>query len=329
MTRPRIPLPPHLGDSFSLRTAHHAGLGRGRLDGDDLERPFPAVRRRRTAPTSAQQQNPYERQRIARISGARAYAHRMIDTQHISHESAAALWGAPLPLARTSDGRVAAADELGVHVTTIGSGPLARSRGVIRHRGHPERTSTTERDGIRLATPASTWASLGTLPLFDLVALGDHFCRVWRAGYGRPDPGRPPLARVADLEAAVRAGRRVGIRRLREAITLIREDAWSPRESQVRCVLVTAGLPEPELNVDIHDGEEFLGCGDLVYPRHRVLVEYHGMVHSAQWAADVERSARLRAAGWTLIEVTAPLFARPEVLVHRVRAALRDAPVAI
>lgn len=323
MGRTRLHLPPHLGDSFSLRDAHRAGVGRGRLSGADLERPFPAVRRRTPAVLPPPPEDPYLRQRQARVAAAQAYAHRMPEIQHISHESAAALWGAPLPLTRTDAGAVAEASDLGVHVTTIGSGPLPRAQGVIRHRGHPDRTGTTERDGIRLANPATTWATLGRLPLFDLVALGDYFCRVWRSGYGRPMPGRPPLAAIADLEAAISAGRRVGIRRLREAITLIREDSWSPRESRVRCILVAAGLPEPELNVDIFAEGVFLGCGDLVYRQRHVLVEYHGLLHGAQWAADVERASALRAAGWTVIEVTSPLLARPDELVRRVRAALR------
>ena len=319
----RLHLPPHLGDIFSLREAHLAGVGRGRLSGGDLERPFPAVRRRTSSGPTPKSENPYERQRRARVAAAQAYAHRMLEKQHISHESAAALWGGPLPLRRTDAGAVADASELGVHVTTIGAGPLARASGVVRHRGHPARTVTTELDGIRLATPATTWASLGTLPFFDLVALGDFFCRVWRPGHGRPTPERPPLATIADLGAAIGAGRRVGIRRLREAVPVIREDSWSPRESRVRCILVGAGLPEPELNVDIFSDGVFLGCGDLVYAQRRVLVEYHGMLHGVQWAADVERASALRAAGWTVIDVTAPLLARPDELVRRVRAALR------
>lgn len=306
-----------------MHEAHRAGVGRGRLSGDDLERPFPAVRKRAPTVQPEHLQDPYQRQREARVTAAQTYAHRMLDVQHISHESAAALWGAPLPLARTDTGGFVPASDLGVHVTTIGSGPLPRTKGVIRHRGHPERTFTTVRDGIRLASPATTWATLGRLPLFDLVALGDYFCRVWRAGHGRSTPGRLPLATVAELEEAVGRGRRVGIRRLREALTWIREDSWSPRESRVRCILIEAGLPEPELNVDIFVDGVFLGCGDLVYRQRRVLVEYHGMLHGAQWAEDVERAAALRAAGWNVIEVTAPLLARPETLVRRVRDALR------
>lgn len=319
----RLELPAHLGDSFSVHQAHLAGIGRGRLDGADLERPFPAVRRRLTTDVADPAPDPYRRQQLARITAASAYMHRMPSAQHISHESAAAVWGAPLPLVRNRAGAVAEKLEIPVHVTTIGSGPLPRVRGVVRHRGHPRCTFTSVHNRIRIADPATTWATLGTLPLFDLIALGDYFCRVWRVGHGRAVHVSHPLTTVTDLEAAIRAGRRVGINRLREAITRIREDSWSPRESRVRCILVDGGLPEPELNVDIFEQGVFLACGDLVYRTPRVLIEYHGMLHASQWAADVERAAALRAAGWTVIEVTAPLLARPEELVRRVRNALR------
>ncbi|MGM7698905.1 hypothetical protein [Microbacterium sp. A84] len=44
---------------------------------------------------------------------------------------------------------------------------------------------------------------LGTLPVIDLVALGDYFCRQWRAGYGRPNAGRAPLATRDELNIDV------------------------------------------------------------------------------------------------------------------------------
>ena len=119
------------------------------------------------------------------------------------------------------------------------------------------------------------------------------------------------------------AGRRRGADRLRRAIELIREDSWSPRESELRCLLVDAGFPEPELNVDVFDGVGvFIACVDLLYPRQRVAIEYHGVHHGAQWARDVERAAALRAAGWTVIEVTSPLLRDPARLLRRVAAAL-------
>lgn len=194
----------------------------------------------------------------------------------------------------------------------------------MAHRARRTTTALTEIDGLPVTTAAGTWANLGSLSLVDVIALGDYFCRVWRAGPGRPNAGMPPIATLVDLRVAIASGRRVGIRRLRDAVELIREDSWSPRESAVRCHLVLSGLPEPELNHDVFDDRgRFLGCVDLAYPSRKVAIEYHGMLHHQRYAADVERIAALRAAGWIVIEVTSALFATPDELVARVRAALR------
>lgn len=85
-----------------------------------------------------------------------------------------------------------------------------------------------------------------------------------------------------------------------------------------------AGLPEPALNHDVYDEHgRFLACVDLAYPERKVAVEYHGVLHHSRYAADVERIAALRAAGWTVIEVTSALLTHPDLLVERVREALR------
>lgn len=267
--------------------------------------------------------DPYERQRRARVARARAYAPRLHTGHFFSHETAASIWGAPLPLAFTSDDAIAEAADLALHVCAIGAVPLPRATGVTGHRTLSSLAALTTRDGFRVSAPATTWAMLGTLPLIDQVAVGDYFCRRWRKGYGRSHAGRTPLATIDELREALQAGRRRGAARLRQAIELIREDSWSPRETRVRCILVLAGLPEPELNVDIFDGAgRFLGCVDMAYRHQRVAVEYLGMLHDAQWADDVERIAALRAAGWTVIEVTAPLLKRPQELIRRVSDAL-------
>lgn len=100
------------------------------------------------------------------------------------------------------------------------------------------------------------------------------------------------MARLSDLRTRIEGIRRQGIRRLREAVDLIREDSWSPRESKLRCLIVRAGLPEPVLNQDIYDDHgRFLGCVDLAYPDKKVAIEYHGLMHACTYAADVVRIA--------------------------------------
>ena len=292
----------------------------GRLRRADLESPFFGVRAARR-PIAFGDADHFRRQALEHCVLVRHYAPRLRPDQFISHESAVSLLGGPAPLVRV-DGDIADGLDLPVHVSTRGSGPLVRTAGVRAHRASAT-ARVTRGDGIALAHPATTWAQLGHWRLLDLVALGDYLCRTWRAGPGRPHAGRPPWTTVDELRAEIVTTRRRGAARLRQALDLVREDAWSPRESMLRCTLAFAGLPEPALNHDAYDRHgRFLGCVDLAYPELRIAIEYHGRLHHAQYAEDVERIAALRAAGWIVIEVTNALFARPDELVARVRAAL-------
>ena len=61
------------------------------------------------------------------------------------------------------------------------------------------------------------------------------------------------------------------------ALELVRPGSESPKETELRLLLIRGGLPEPELNVDVvGKNGRFIGRGDLVYRRHKVLVEYDG-----------------------------------------------------
>jgi hypothetical protein len=289
------------------------------MRGRDLDRPFRAVRTH-GLPKADPQADAYEKRRFEAVQKARIYAHRMRDCECFSHETAALIWGAPLALPRGDD-----LPELAPHVSAFRGHAIPRTSGIHRHRVDSRLTQFVMHDGLRVTTPASTWAMLGRLPLFDLVAIGDYFVRVWRAdGYYSVNAGMPPLATIAELDAAVRAGRRVGIRALRLALPLIRTDSWSRTESWTRLVIVQAGLPEPELNRDFYDEHGVhLACVDLAYPKYKVAIEYQGQFHGAQYARDIERIERLRAAGWVVLQVSSELlFGNPAELARRVRAAL-------
>lgn len=317
------PLPHELGDAFTVREARDARVNRGRLRRHDLDAPFHGVRAAPQPSIDHSDLTPFDRQSAERRLRAAMYAPRLKSGQFLSHETAVAILGGPLPLVTDENG-VVDGTTLPVHVSTTGTGPLTRTDGVQGHRADPRTTRTLDIDGFRLADPATTWAQLGSWTVPALVALGDYFCRVWRPGPGRPDAGKAPFAAVADLADRIVGVRRHGIRRLREALELIREDSWSPRESKLRCLIVREGLPEPALNQDIYDDHgRFLGCFDMVYPGKKVVIEYNGLMHANKYAADIERIAALRAAGWTVIEVTSDLFARPEELLTRIRRALR------
>lgn len=90
-----------------------------------------------------------------------------------------------------------------------------------------------------MASPARAWSRCGHLELDDLVVLGDAVVR--------RRPGTDDLRR-----ALTRAPRLVGRARLESALTLVRTRVDSPQETRTRLLLVRAGLPEPEVDLDAY-----------------------------------------------------------------------------
>lgn len=259
--------------------------------------------------------NQYQRAHRRELDLIEALAQGQSAAHFVSHRSAALMWGAPMPWSRGLD----------LHLSVLAPRRAPRIAGVHGHRFESSRCRVDERNGVLLSSAASTWAMLGELSLFDLVAVGDYLVRVNRAGYGRPNAGVPALTTVAEMQHVLALGRWEGMVRLRQALTLIREDSWSPRETTTRLTLVLAGLPEPELNRDVFDKSGcFLACLDLAFVDYKVAVEYQGELHAGSYAEDVERIERLRAEGWIVLQVTRTLARQPRALVERVAAALRE-----
>jgi len=306
----RTPLPETLGRAFTVADAQSAGVPRSRLRANDLRHPFHGVRA-----AGGDRELDGERMLLAR---AAEYAPRMTEHEFFSHVTAAVLWGVPLPTAMVFDGRVESA------VCWPRRAPAAA--GV---RGHALRAGlvdvlTHPATGLRVSSPASTWAMLGCRfrRVEDAVAAADALVRV---PMHRDDP--PALTTVAQLAAAVRAGRRIGSALLLEALPLVHERSGSRPETFLRLLVVGApDLPEPEVNADVFHRGEWLGRVDLRFPAQRVILEYEGEHHltdPAQWAADIARADRLTEAGWRVIRVTkADLFDRPLALLHRIRRAV-------
>ena len=193
------------------------------------------------------------------------------------------------------------------------------------------RVVTHPHSGLRLSSPATTWATLGSelWHAYDLVAAGDAFIRVQRfpGPWFRQLP--PPLARFDQLEAAVRAGRRVGRPALRAALPRLRTGSASRPESWSRLIICDAGLPEPVLDHDVYDAQGmFIGCVDLAYPELKIAIEYEGDHHRldpSAWNRDLAKHDALQAAGWRVIRVSrAMLFREPDVVIARVRGAIRS-----
>lgn len=221
------------------------------------------------------------------------------DGAFLSHCSAARVLGLPVP-------RESEHPEL--HVTALGH--RIRRRGVIAHRG--ERRLDTVR-GLPVTAPAETWLDLAPfVGLDELVVLGDAVAN--RVG------GTGPLHEVLTRSAK-------GARRAREALAWIRCGAASPMETRSRVLFIRAGLPEPELNADIHDPDGgWLATGDLVWRAAKVVGEYQGERHFGDYARgdkDIVRRRALEEIGWSYVDFTKDdYFRRPRrlALVRRVAA---------
>lgn len=309
----RTPLPDDLPAAFATRDALRAGVTRSRLRASDLERPFHG------SYLAADRVLPGD-DRAAVLERAAAAVAVLDPRAFLSHVTAAVLWRVPLPFS------VDAARPPDIGMLHPARPP--RLTGVRAHRVQARhvRVIVDPETGLRVASPASTWAMLGAVLRhpYDLVAAGDAL--VSDRVYGREGA----LATIAQFEAAAFAGRRVGINALRAALPRVRPRVASRTESWSRLVLVDAGLPEPEVNVDVRDAAgRLLACVDLAYPDLRVAIEYEGGHHlfdGEQWARDIGRYERLAAAGWIVIRVTSrDLFVQPAAFAARVRAARRAA----
>jgi Protein of unknown function (DUF559) len=172
--------------------------------------------------------------------------------------------------------------------------------------------------GLRVASEVDVWCQLATsLTLDELIILGDSLVR----------RQRPPATMVQLERAVARHSGRPGVRRLREALALVRERTDSPRETLLRLIIVRAGLPEPEVNAEIVNRYGvFLAWGDLVYRRYRVLVEYDGEQHrddEEQFHRDVDRLDTLMEQGWRVIRFNkSHLAARHQEIIGKIRRAL-------
>lgn len=105
--------------------------------------------------------------------------------------------------------------------------------------------------------------------------------------------------------AIEQAGRR-GIVAVRNLIPLADERAESPMESEARLAMLDGGLPTPELQYEIVDGNGELRRLDFAWPDQRVAVEYDGMDwHSGPDAMkrDRRRQAALGDIGWLVIAI--------------------------
>ncbi|WP_058726186.1 endonuclease domain-containing protein [Curtobacterium luteum] len=232
----------------------------------------------------------------------RAIALVLRTDQYVSHTSALAVWGAPLPAGAVGGP---------VHVTTAGTGPVMRRSDVVGHRRrHGARV--TDHGGIRVSEPSQAWSeSVPLLSVHGSVAVADHLVRVGGS------------LTIDELSAAIVPGSH-GNAIARAVLDLVRVGADSPMETWLRLAVVDAGFPEPQLQVEVFDrGGSFLARVDMAWPEYRIALEYDGAHHRERdrFEHDQRRDNGLAVNDWLVIHATRADVARPAVLFERLRQA--------
>ncbi|WP_344681995.1 MULTISPECIES: hypothetical protein [Actinomycetes] len=233
-----------------------------------------------------------------------------------THDTAAALlglWGAEL--------------REPFHLTVPRGRTRIRRHDVVGHRADVPPDQITRIAGVRASTVARTWAEMfAGASLEEALIAADIVLRAPRVEF--EGPGEAAATRQ-DLHAAVESlGRRAGVRVLRQAAELAREQVDSPQETRLRLALHRAGLPEPEVNGWVLDdvGRPAFQP-DLMFREWRVAVQYEGPHHShpQQVERDVGRAELAAALGWIEVRNTRRLQVRAWApAVDKVTAALFD-----
>lgn len=306
---PRIDLPDDLRNvPFSVRAAAERGVGRGRLAGPDLDRPFRGAREP-VAPPTAGYDDAVARRRC------RSFAPLLHSGQFFGFISAAYLWGCPI---RVADPGV-------VHVCTPAPNRAPRRIGVMGHQVTDATARVESRSGLPVADAATTFLQLARLLTLDeLVVAGDHLTH---------DPfvldprDIRPHVRLDDLTARVLAWHGRGRRHALDALELLRPGAESRMETLLRLLLWRAGFPEPEVNPELTGiRRRWIHRADLVYRSRRVIVEYDGDHHrtdTRQYENDIRRFDDFADDGWRVVRVRQRgVLVYPTDTIERVTSAL-------
>jgi hypothetical protein len=160
-------------------------------------------------------------------------------------------------------------------------------------------------------TPAAAFIQLcADARMIDAITIGDwllhhrHMTTLEVAELARRDPWRP------------------GARQARRVLRHLDGASRSPKESEVRVLLVFAGLPAPEANVPLVAGEQ-IGIVDLLLRCVMLALEYEGRQHAesiAQFNRDIHRYAAFRRHEVEYLQITQEMLNRPTVMVRRVHS---------
>lgn len=221
-----------------------------------------------------------------------------------SGATAAQLWGLPIPTPLKDIIEITVPD---AHVEIRRPGVRCRRRDIPSH-------SIKVKDSRPVIAPARVFVDLARdLDRAWLVAVGDAALRL----------GLIDKASIVRALAETRGHR--GIRRAREALSMLDARAESPRESITRVRLVDAGILGLVSQYVVTDADgAFVARVDLALVDQRIAIEYDGGHHLTvdQQAKDAVRRQQLEMNGWLIVTVNSRDLHEPHRLERRVRAAL-------
>jgi hypothetical protein len=293
---PRIPLPASLDlRPFSISDARRLGIGEGRLRGPDLARPFWGVR------AGIESVDP--------VDLCLAYLARAHPAAFFSHVTAARLWGIRLPFRLLGD------ETLDVAVPWPKRAQQAR--GIRGHKLRVHGGDVTTRFGLPVTSPTRTWCDIA--PLLndeELLAAGDTL--LWH---------RAPLAQPDQITRAVTRHRAGATAALRRTLPELSSRSDSSPESAFRHRFAMAGLPRPQVNLQLFDATGArVAMPDLSFPEYRESFDYEGDHHrtdAATWQSDIQRVRRLAAIGYHHTRAAAADLADSREILAQMAAALR------
>jgi very-short-patch-repair endonuclease len=218
----------------------------------------------------------------------------------LSHRSAAVIWWGLPP-----------ADERDVQVTITRGARRCRDDIRVRESTLPP-ADVKIRHRLPLTSPERT-----------LIDLGRELPETWIEWAMEDGRRRGLLTRASVKRAVTRAGRRSGVRAIRDILDAEGGPAFTRSEGEVRllALLRRAALHPDETNALV-EGHEV----DLVWRSRRLVVEVDGYAYHSGRAAfeeDRRRDADLQAAGYRVIRVTwRQLVEGPERVIARIARAL-------
>jgi hypothetical protein len=200
---------------------------------------------------------------------------------------------------------------------------LTRSarRGMQRRICQLDDCDVTAIDGVRVTRVARTLADLSRdHPRALMVGLMDAAVQAGRCS-------------VAELHAVLpRLFGLRGVVRARDAICDVRAGVDSPGESRARLAVVDAGLPEPELRLELWEDTILMARGDLGYYRWLIWIEYDGFaVHAEQrvFRSDRHRDRWLVRRGWEVMRLSDIDVRQPARFTEHLSQSLQAAPARI